>query len=366
MKISRFITYFLLFIVTFYISLSGCSGQSLKTKEMLASPEQILVNYALASNGGSAESNQSNPDHPPSEVIDGDTSSLDWDNGGGWEGGLSRYRIKDLLKLSYVQVNLPGQKQVKRIEVYTLDSQKYPANEFGLRTYRLEYWHGTGWGNIESIKGDGDKFFAIKDNKEGKITHEIDGELITNKIRLVPIYSNDIDRTYNLTAYAGRSFYSVEGAARVIEIEVWCLPSVPEVAVSKEALNRFPLGKDQPTPDEQAISKLLADYEQGYDNENLEQVMSVFSEDFTTLEGKSRKDTEDKAAKFFKEYSNINITLRDLKVNIAPSGDTAIAEANYTLNCVAEADGNSYRNSGILVFSLRKDSEANWKIVSAK
>ncbi|MBM3212477.1 discoidin domain-containing protein, partial [Candidatus Poribacteria bacterium] len=221
------------FLTALSLSIVACSGQSMRTRDILMSPEQKLVNYALASNGGTAESTDNNPDHPPSEVIDGDISSLDWDKGGGWEGGLSRYRLKDLLKLSYIQVNLPGPKQVKRIVVYTLDSPKYPAKEFGLRTYRLEYRHGTGWEKVRLIEDGNEKLFAVKDNKEGKIVHEIDGELITDKIRLVPIYSNDIDRTYNLTAYAGRSFYSVEGAARVIEMEVWCSPDTPGMAISE-------------------------------------------------------------------------------------------------------------------------------------
>lgn len=366
MKLSRFCNYYLLFglFIILYVFF-GCSGQSLTTREMLMSPEQTLINYALANNGGTAESNYNNPDYPPSAVINGDTSSLNWDNGGGWEGGLSRYRLKDLLKLSYIQVNLPGKKQVKSIVVYTLDSPKYPAKEYGLRTYRLEYWHGAGWEKIRT-KDDGDKLFAVKDNKKGKIVHDIQGELVTDKIRLIPIYSNDIDRTYSLTAFAGRSFYNVEGSARVVEIEAWCVTDVPEVAVSEEELNRFPLGKDRPSPDELAIRKILADYKQGYDNENIEQVMSVFSENFTTIEGKSRKEIEDKAKKFFEEYSSINITLRDVRINIAPSGDMATAEANYTLQCVAEINGNPYRNTGSLVFDFRKESDDNWKIIRAK
>jgi ketosteroid isomerase-like protein len=365
-KLFKIINYsfMLYFLVIYLIFLSGCAGQSLTTREILMSPEQELINYALASNGGSAESTDNNPDHPPSNVIDGDTSSLNWDNGGGWEGGLSRYRLQDLLKLSYVQVNLPSHKQVKQIVVYTLDSPKYPASEFGLRTYRLEYWHGTGWGKVRTPGSLYESIFAIKNNKEGKIIHKVDEELITDKIRLVPIYSNDINRTYNLTAYAGKSFYNVEGAARVVEIEVWCSPGTPGVATSEEPL--FPPGKAQPSPDEQAINKILSDYEQGYDNENLEQVMSTFSEDFKTLEGKSRKDIEEKTAKIFKEYSNINITLRDLKVNITPSADMATVNVNYTLDCVAEADKNSYRTSGTLVFSFRKENGTDWKITSAE
>jgi ketosteroid isomerase-like protein len=361
-----FATVFLIFsalIISFL--LSNCSGQSLRTREMLISPQRELINYALASGGATAESPDNDPEHPPSEVIDGDTSSLDWDNGGGWAGNLSHLRLEEVLKRSYIQVNLPGKKQVKQIVVYTIDSPKYPAQDFGLSSYRLEYWHGTGWEKINVAGDSRNKQYTIRDNKQGKIVHDVVGELVTNSIRLVPISSNDIEKTYNLTAYGGKPVYDISGAARVMEIEVWCYQTAPEVAATEKLANLFPLGKTQPSPDEQAIRKILTDYEQGYDNKNLEQVMSGFSEEFMTLDGKSRADIEEKAAKFFNEYSSIDITLRDLRIEIAPTGETATAEANYTLECIVAADGNLQRRSGSLTFNFRKEEEV-WKIVSAK
>jgi ketosteroid isomerase-like protein len=332
---------------------------------MLISPEQELINYALASKGATAESPDNNPEHPPSEVIDGDTSSLDWDNGGGWEGSLSHLRQEDVLKRSYIQVNLPGKRRIERIVIYTIDSPKYPAEDYGLRSYRLTYWHGTGWEKIDAVNDSRDKQFTVKDNKRGEIVHEIEDNIITDKIRLVPISSNDIEKTYSLTAFGGKPVYDVKGAARVIELEVWCPPITPEVARIEESENLFPLGTTSPSPEEKSIRSLLTDYEQGYDNKNLELVMSGFSEDFSTLDGKNRNDIQEKAAKFFEEYNNINITLRDLRVDIDPKGTTATADANYTLECVAVADGNLHRRSGTLNFNFRKE-EDEWKIISAQ
>ena len=352
------------FIVPFVMF--SCSGQSLQTREILMSPQRELINYALASRGATAESPDNNPDHPPSEVIDGDTSSLDWDNGGGWEGDLSHLRLEEFLKRSYVQVNLPGKKRVKQIVVYTIDSPKYPAAEFGLRAYRLEYWHGTGWENLNVVDSSLDKQFTVRDNRAGKILHDVTRELVTGKIRLVPVSSNDTEKTYSLTAFGGKPVYDISGAARVIEIEVWCYPTIPEAAELEEPANLFPVGKVQPSPDEQAIRRILADYEQGYDNENLEQVVSGFSEEFSTLDGKSRSDTEEKASKFFDEYTSINITLRDLRTDIDPTGETATAEANYTLECIAAVDGNLYRRSGTLTFNFRKEEDEIWRIISAE
>jgi ketosteroid isomerase-like protein len=346
-------------------ALSSCSGQSLRTREMLISPERELINYALASRGAIAESPDNNPDHPPSEVIDGDTSSLDWDNGGGWEGNLSHKRSKEVLKRTYVQVNLPEQVQIKRLVVYTIDSPKYPAAEFGLREYRLEYWHGTGWEKINGVNDSRDKQFTVRDNKAGKIVHDVDRELIADKIRLVPVSSNDLEKTYSLTAFGGKPVYNITGAARVIEIEAWGYPVAPEVAELEKPANLLPAGKAQLSPDGQAIRSVLDDYEQGYDNENLEQVMSGFSEDFSTLDGKKRSDIEEKTAGFFQEYRNINITFRDVKISIDPSGEIAAAEVSYTLECVAMADSNVYRRSDALIFNFRKE-EPGWKITSAE
>ncbi len=350
-------------VVTFIIS--GCAGQSLRTREMLVSPQRELINYALSSKGATAESPDNNPDHPPSEVIDGDTSSLDWDNAGGWEGNLSHLRSEETRKRSYVQINLPGRIHVKRVVVYTIDSPKYPAHKFGLRSYRVEYWHGTGWEKIDAVDDSRDKQYTMKDNRAGRIVHDVDREVVTDKVRLVPITSNDIEKTYSLTAYGGRPIYDISGAARVMEIEVWGYPTVPEVAELEKPENLFPVGKVKPSPDEEAIRRILTDYEQGYDNENLEQVMSGFSEEFSTLDGKERSDIEEKAAGFFDEYSDINITLREMRIDINPAEQTAMAEANYTLECVAVADGSLHRRSGILTFNFRKEDE-NWKIISAK
>ncbi|MFC1712656.1 DUF4440 domain-containing protein [Candidatus Poribacteria bacterium] len=363
----RFVTIFLILGVSVILfALPGCSGQSLRTRDMLVSPQRELINYALSSRGATAESPDNNPDHPPSEVIDGDTSSLDWDNGGGWEGTLSHLRLAQTLKRSYIQVNLADRKQVKQIVVYTIDSPKYPADKFGLSSYRLEYWHGTGWDQIYAINDSRDKQYTVRNNKVGKIVHDVPGEVVTDKVRLVPTLSNDTEKEYSLTGFGGKSVYDVSGAARVMEIEVWGHLNGPAGAELEKPANLFPFGTAQPSADEQAIHKILAAYEQGYDNENLEQVMSGFSDEFSTLDGKKKVDIEAKAAKFFDEYTSINITLKDLKVNIAPTGETAATEATYTLECIPVDGGNPHSRKGIFTFNFRKEDDENWRIVSAK
>jgi len=357
-------------IIVFFI---GCSGTSLQTKDLLMSPKIDLVNYALSSNGSTAESPDNSPDHPPSAVIDGDTSSLNWDNGGGWEGSLSYLRSNEPLKRSYVQINLPSKRQVKQIVVYTLDSQKYPASKYGLRTYNVEYWHGTGWARIDAIEGKpstgkikSDRLSTVESNVSGKIVHNIKGELITDKIRLVPLLSNDTEKDYDLTSFGGRPIFNISGSAKVIEIQVWCYPSVLEPVAFEEQANLSLVGKSQLSADEKAIRSILNNYKQGYDNEDIKLVMSGFADDFTTLDGKSKVDIEKNATKFFEDYSSINLTFRDIRIDIATSADSATIAANYTLECVSRTDNNIRRRNDTLVFNFHKDTDLNWKIKSAK
>ncbi|MDQ1327761.1 MAG: hypothetical protein QG641_1044 [Candidatus Poribacteria bacterium] len=377
MRLYRNLFVILVYLITVF--LSGCSGTSLQTKNLLMSPKIDLVNYALSSNGATAESPDNSSDHQPSKVIDGDTSSLDWDNGGGWEGNLSYLRSNEPLKRSYVQINLPEKRQVKQIVVYTLDSPKYPSAKYGLRSYNLEYWHGTGWARVDTIVGKlstvrenisekiiSDRLSTMENNVSGKIIHDIDGELITNKIRLVPLFSNDTKKDYDLTAFGGKPIFNISGSAKVIEIQVWCYPSIPKSVASEEQSNLSLIGKSQPSPDEQAIRDILNIYKQGYDNEDIKLIVSRFSDDFVTLDGKSKADIEKNATKFFEDYNSINLTFRDIRIDIAPSADSATVEANYTLECVSKADNNIRKRNDTLVFNFRKEDGQNWKIKSAK
>ena len=44
-----------------------------------------LINYALSENGAVIEVSYDNPEHPASTLINGNTSSDEWDSGEGWE-----------------------------------------------------------------------------------------------------------------------------------------------------------------------------------------------------------------------------------------------------------------------------------------
>ena len=107
------------------------SCQSTTLKEQLLKPPPELINFALATRGATAESPDNNPPHLPEEVIDGDISSDTWDEGSGWAGSLNHLKSDEIRKRSYIQINLSEKKEIKRVVVYTVDSEKYPAKEYG-------------------------------------------------------------------------------------------------------------------------------------------------------------------------------------------------------------------------------------------
>ena len=64
--------------------------------------------------------------------------------GGG--SSLEHLRTSDLNKRPYVSVTLAKPVDIREIVMWTIDSEEYPAPQFGLKDYRIEYWHGTGVG----------------------------------------------------------------------------------------------------------------------------------------------------------------------------------------------------------------------------
>ena len=73
----------------------------------------------------------------------------------------------------------------------TFDSEQYPASKYGIKDYRIEYWHGTGWGMIPTDDTK-DRQYTARDNTKGKRVHNIRGKLFAQQIR---IHRNVIDDT---------------------------------------------------------------------------------------------------------------------------------------------------------------------------
>ena len=351
----------------------SCRSQTLQ--EHLFEPPPPLINFALNRNGATADASQSVPNHRAEEVIDGDTTSETWDEGSGWGSSLEHLRTSDLNKRPYVSVTLAKPVDIRKIVVWTIDSEKYPAPQFGLKDYRIEYWHGTGWGLIPS--GDTrDKQYTARNNTKGKRVHEVRDRLIASKIRLVPVSSNDTVRNYQHMA-GRRPVYEVEGIARVMEIEVWGY-AAPEVYTLQQIVQGTPPGsighavptetqerKDQTEPTiKETIQNVLNRYERGYDMADLAQVMSCFSEAYLS-NGRTYQDVETKASHFFQTYHEIDMTLTDINIHPNIVDDTAIVTGGYTLQYVTKADGQVKQTSGKVTLILANETET-WRIIRAE
>ena len=354
-------------------SIMSCKSQTLQ--EHLLEPPPPLTNFALSRNGATVEASQSVPNHRAEEVIDGDTTSETWDEGSGWGSSLEHLRTSDLNKRPYVSVTLAKPVDIRKIVMWTINSEKYPAPQFGLKDYRIEYWHGTGWGLIPS--GDTkDKQYTARNNTKGKQVHEVQQRLIAQKIRLVPVSSNDTVRNYQHMA-GKRPVYDVEGIARVMELEIWGY-AAPEVytlkqivqGISPESVGHAVLtetqtdnGQTEPTIKE-TIQSVLNRYELGYDMEDLAQVMSCFSEAYLS-NGRTYQDVETKAAHFFEAHHQIDMTLTDINIHPNIVDDTAIVTGGYTLQYVTKADGQVKQTSGKVTLVFANETET-WRIIRAE
>ena len=354
--------------------LIGCQSQTLQ--EHLLEPPPPLINFALSRNGATAVASQSVPNHRPEEVIDGDTNSDTWDEGSGWGCSLEHLRTSDLNKRPYVLVELAKPVDIRRIVVWTIDAEQYPAKRFALKDYRIEYWHGTGWGLIPS--GDTkDKQYTARNNTKGTRIHEIQQRLIAQKVRLVPVSSNDTVRNYQHMA-GKRPVYEVEGIARVMELEIWgyAAPIVhtlkqlargtpPEAISHSITTEEARTGKqtDEPTPEE-AIRNVLNRYELGYDTANLAQVMSCFSETYLS-NGRTYQDVQTKASRFFEAHHQIDMTLANIDIHPNIADDTAIVTGIYTLQRTPKVNGQAEQTSGKLTLVLANEDET-WRIIRAE
>ena len=355
------------------LSVMGCKSQTLQ--EHLLEPPPHLINFALSRNGALANASQSVPNHRAEEVIDGDTNSETWDEGSGWGSSLEHLRTSDLNKRPYVSVTLAKPVDIRKIVMWTIDSEKYPAPQFGLKDYRIEYWHGTGWGLIPS--GDTkEKQYTARDNTKGQRVHEVHQRLIASKIRLVPVSSNDT--VFNYQHMAGRRpVYEVDGIARVIELEVWGY-AAPEVHTLKQIAQGIPpesmaysvpteAQKSQPQTEptiKEIIQSVLNRYELGYDMADLTKVMSCFSETYFS-NGRTYQDVKTKASQFFEMYHQIDMTLTDIDIHANIADDTAIVTGGYTLQYAPKANGQVEQMSGKLTLVFAGEAET-WRIIRAE
>ncbi|WP_049572280.1 discoidin domain-containing protein [Nonomuraea sp. SBT364] len=123
-------------------------------RKTLAVPVEVVTPDRLPNGGNlalrrpvTASSQHTNANYPPCSVADGDVSSNGWAGGNGWNDATSR-RWPDT-----VDVALGGVKQVSRVDLYTLDTERYPASSVGLRDWDVQTGLDGQWQTVAQVRG---------------------------------------------------------------------------------------------------------------------------------------------------------------------------------------------------------------------
>jgi hypothetical protein len=357
------------------VFLTGCAEN--KTLLDYATQDNLgnkgLTNLALASNGAKVTLSQDNPDHPASTLINGVTSSENWDKGEGWELKCDNVTIADFSQneqnpfsyrnpeqddslsygiriqasngmstpLGWVVIEFPEKKTVNRMVVYTIDSKEYPADKFGVSYLLLQYWteaslesEVTGWKVVDRIgSGEGQTGNVIRNNKNGVIPIRFQ-PVKTQRMRLAIWWTNDSKI---------RSRQYATGAIRLVEVEIYGyegeknIKTMPVAAINSE--------------NEIAEIKVVLDtYAEGYNKKDIDILMSSISPEYSKG-GETYSDLKKRMDSIFIDNRQIEFKLQDVKVKFTNTG--AIATANY------ESIINDF--SGVVTFNLSK-STGFWKI----
>jgi len=362
----------LMYIIISFVFFSGCVGSKQLTdfvaKDSLEN--KGLTNLALASNGAKVTVSQDDPDHPSSTLINGVTSSENWDKGEGWEfnydnvpiinydqneqNPLNPNRIPapdDSLSygirvqasnginkpLGWVVIEFPEKKTVNRMVVYTIDSEKYPADKFGVSYLLLQYWteaslesEVTGWKVVDLIGGaKGKTGNVIRSNKNGVIPIRFQ-PVKTQKMRLAIWWTNDSKI---------HSHQYITGAIRLVEVEIYGYESEKSKNIETTSVN-----------DVAEIEVVLDTYADGYTKKDVDVLMSSISPEYSK-DGETYPALKKRMASIFTEHEQINLKLQDVKVKFTNTG--AIATAHY--------ESSIDDSSGVVTFNLSK-ATGFWKI----
>lgn len=107
-------------------------------------------------------------------AVDGDTDSENWSVSTGWNDGTRGVFPDDY------SVTLAEPAPVGRIETYTLDSARYPAERTGIRDFDVQVRSGGAWLTVDEVRG----------NVEGRVTSTFD-PVTADAVRIVVHDSND-------------------------------------------------------------------------------------------------------------------------------------------------------------------------------
>jgi len=199
----------------------------------LAGGQASGINWALKENGGKVTAFSENPGHPASTLNNGITSSENWNQGEGWQAsmgagaGFGRQRggVRGQGR-NWVIIELPNPVTVTHVKIHTIDSQQYPAKDFGV-SYLLVQYEGETSIDKEKIwvgadrygKGVGAKDNIVRDNVKGVINVRF-VPIRTKRIRVLIYGTNDMSSSVGSRGGRGGS-RGRGGTIRLTEIEVY-------------------------------------------------------------------------------------------------------------------------------------------------
>ena len=431
------------FIIAYVMLICGCQ-KTLKQAFVDSSEiDKQLVNYALPENGAVIFVSQDNSDHPASTLTDGAVSSENWDKGEGWEvrfdgeyeyggymevgereqlaalnmgGSATRQRnnanqtdySRDLYggglasntssEVGWVIIQLTEEELVTRVIVHTVDSEKYPANQYGISDFAVQYWtpHAHGWKSVDRIgKKIGEQHNSIRNNKQGRVAVRFK-PVRTSRIRLLIRLTNDTE-TYDKRRSVGYvrgmlsrlNIRSMRGTIRLTEIEIYGLEkkdAIASVPPSQDAVNEqlldeifaeestapaspdssastseeFPLsGTGMETNPLKHIEDVIRRYASAYTNRDLSALMATISPNYSR-DGENYEQLRGKMAGVFRRYTQIDFSLQRLQIQ----DETGIATADADYVIVLTSAGSSPSTfSGKLFFALI-ESQSGWQILS--
>ncbi|WP_336206352.1 discoidin domain-containing protein [Nonomuraea sp. LPB2021202275-12-8] len=133
----------------------GVYSLRLRTSAKTLSVPVEVVDVDQLDNGGNlalrrpvtASSQHLNANYPPCSIADGDRSSNGWAGGNGWNDATSRTWPDT------VAIALGGAKQISRVDLYTIDTERYPAAMHGLRDWDVQAQVGGQWQTVAQVRG---------------------------------------------------------------------------------------------------------------------------------------------------------------------------------------------------------------------
>ncbi|WP_219462665.1 discoidin domain-containing protein [Nonomuraea rhizosphaerae] len=159
----------------------GTYGLRLRTPHRtLSVPVQVVTPDKL-DNGGNlalrrqvtASSQHVNANYPPCSVADGDSGSNGWAGGNGWNDATARTWPDT------VAIALGGVKQVSRVDLYTLNTERYPASTYGLRDWDVQAGVNGQWQTVAQVRG----------NTAGSVRSDF-APVTADAVRVVALASN--------------------------------------------------------------------------------------------------------------------------------------------------------------------------------